>query len=203
MYQLFIFFMITDPKTTVRSKTGQCVTVFAVAAVEMVLRLHQAVYAPFYALFLVGPAAMLLEMWMESRRARLRGRACLKVSRRLGLFLLPAVHPDFGAAPSPRPSGPIRFVDATAASGISFRHHSGAFGKKYLPETMGSGVCVLDYDNDGFQDILFVNSMDWPGHGSRQVITLLFTTTTETEPSPTAPDRQVGGRDVRNGLRRR
>jgi Na+-translocating ferredoxin:NAD+ oxidoreductase RnfD subunit len=71
MYQLFIFFMITDPKTTVRSKVGQCVTVFAVAALEMVLRLHQAVYAPFYALFLVGPAAMLLEMWMESRRARL------------------------------------------------------------------------------------------------------------------------------------
>src|ERR1700678_1011839 len=71
MYQLFIFFMITDPKTTMRSKTGQCVTVFAVAAVEMVLRLHQAVYAPFYALFLVGPTAMLLEMWMDSRRARL------------------------------------------------------------------------------------------------------------------------------------
>jgi Na+-transporting NADH:ubiquinone oxidoreductase subunit NqrB len=71
MYQLFIFFMITDPKTTVRSKTGQCVVVFAVAAVEMVLRLHQSVYAPFYALFLVGPTAMLLEMWMDSRRARL------------------------------------------------------------------------------------------------------------------------------------
>ena len=70
-----------------------------------------------------------------------------------------------GGSPQ-RPSGPIRFVDATAVSGISFRHHSGAFGKKYLPETMGSGVCVLDYDNDGFQDILFVNSMDWPGHGS-------------------------------------
>jgi Na+-translocating ferredoxin:NAD+ oxidoreductase RnfD subunit len=71
MYQLFIFFMITDPKTTVRSKTGQIVTVIVVAAVEMVLRLHQAVYAPFYALFIVGPAAMLLEMWLESRRARL------------------------------------------------------------------------------------------------------------------------------------
>ena len=71
MYQLFIFFMITDPKTTVRSKRGQCLVVFAVAAVEMVLRLHQSVYAPFYALFLVGPAAMLLEMWMDSRRARL------------------------------------------------------------------------------------------------------------------------------------
>jgi enediyne biosynthesis protein E5 len=71
MYQLFIFFMITDPKTTVRSKTGQCVVVFAVAAVEMVLRLHQAVYAPFYALFLVGPTAMLLEMWLDARRTRL------------------------------------------------------------------------------------------------------------------------------------
>jgi enediyne biosynthesis protein E5 len=71
MYQLFIFFMITDPKTTVRSKTGQIVTVIVVAAVEMVLRLHQAVYAPFYALFMVGPTAMLLEMWLESRRARL------------------------------------------------------------------------------------------------------------------------------------
>jgi hypothetical protein len=71
MYQLFIFFMITDPKTTVRSKTGQIVTVIVVAAVEMVLRLHQAVYAPFYALFVVGPTAMLLEMWLESRRARL------------------------------------------------------------------------------------------------------------------------------------
>src|SRR6202012_723581 len=63
-----------------------------------------------------------------------------------------------------RPSGPIRFVDATAASGVSFRHHNGAYGKKLLPETMGSGVCVLDYDNDGWQDILFVNSMDWSGH---------------------------------------
>jgi hypothetical protein len=71
MYQLFIFFMITDPKTTVRSKTGQCVVVFLVAAVEMVLRLHQVVYAPFYALFLVGPTAMLWEMWMDARRERL------------------------------------------------------------------------------------------------------------------------------------
>src|ERR1700678_2804617 len=73
-----------------------------------------------------------------------------------------------------RPSGPIRFVDATAASGISFRHHSGAFGKKYLPETMGSGVCVLDYDNDGAQDILFVNSMDWQGHGSSKSYPALY-----------------------------
>jgi enediyne biosynthesis protein E5 len=70
MYQLFIFFMITDPKTTVRSRKGQCVVAFLIALVEMVLRLFQSIYAPFYALFLVGPAAFLLEMWRDSRRAR-------------------------------------------------------------------------------------------------------------------------------------
>ncbi len=63
-----------------------------------------------------------------------------------------------------RPSGPIQFTDVTAAAGIHFKHNSGAFGKKYLPETMGSGVCFIDYDNDGWQDIFLVNSMDWPGH---------------------------------------
>jgi hypothetical protein len=63
-----------------------------------------------------------------------------------------------------RSAGPIEFRDMTKQAGILFKHNSGAFGKKYLPETMGSGVCVLDYDNDGWQDILFVNSMDWPGH---------------------------------------
>jgi Na+-translocating ferredoxin:NAD+ oxidoreductase RnfD subunit len=68
MYQLFIFFMITDPKTTVRSKAGQCITVFAVALLEMILRLNQVVYAPFYALFIVGPTAMLIESWLDSRR---------------------------------------------------------------------------------------------------------------------------------------
>lgn len=74
-------------------------------------------------------------------------------------------HPQSVTAPSPaRPSGPIRFTDITAEAGIHFKHSSGAFGQKYLPETMGSGVCVLDYDNDGWQDILFVNGMAWPGH---------------------------------------
>jgi hypothetical protein len=68
MYQLFIFFMITDPKTTVKSKVGQCIVVFVVAFVEMILRLNQVVYAPFYALFFVGPSAMLIEIWLESRR---------------------------------------------------------------------------------------------------------------------------------------
>src|SRR6202046_3158563 len=68
MYQLFIFFMITDPKTTVRSKRGQCIVVFLVAVLEMALRLRQIIYAPFYALFIVGPFAMLLEIWLDSRR---------------------------------------------------------------------------------------------------------------------------------------
>jgi Na+-transporting NADH:ubiquinone oxidoreductase subunit NqrB len=68
MYQLFIFFMVTDPKTTVRKKFWQCVVVFLVAVVEMILRLNQVVYAPFYALFLVGPTAMLIDIWFESRR---------------------------------------------------------------------------------------------------------------------------------------
>ncbi len=69
MYQLFIFFMITDPKTTVRSTRGQCLVVFLIALLEMVMRLDQIVYAPFYALFIVGPIAMLVEIWMDSRRA--------------------------------------------------------------------------------------------------------------------------------------
>ena len=71
MYQLFIFFMVTDPKTTVRSKFGQCVVVFLVALVEMILRLNQILYAPFYALFIVGPMAMLVDIWAQDRvRAR-------------------------------------------------------------------------------------------------------------------------------------
>jgi len=67
MYQLFIFFMVTDPKTTVSTKTRQCVVVFLVAVVEMVLRLNEVVYAPFYALFLVGPAALLIDDWLTSK----------------------------------------------------------------------------------------------------------------------------------------
>jgi len=67
MYQLFVFFMITDPKTTVKTKFGQCIVAFLVAFAECVFRLMQIVYAPFYALFVVGPAANLIEIWWESR----------------------------------------------------------------------------------------------------------------------------------------
>jgi Na+-translocating ferredoxin:NAD+ oxidoreductase RnfD subunit len=67
MYQLFIFFMITDPKTTVRSsKLAQCVVVFLVAVVETIFRLMENVHAPYYALFIVGPTANLIEIWWTS-----------------------------------------------------------------------------------------------------------------------------------------
>ncbi len=59
-------------------------------------------------------------------------------------------------------TGPLAFTDVTEAAGIRFKHDSGAFGKKYLPETMGSGCAFIDYDADGWQDILLVNSTGWP-----------------------------------------
>jgi len=68
MYQLFIFFMITDPKTTVHPKWAQCLVAFLVAATEAVLRLFQFVHSPYYALFLVGPAANLVEIALARRR---------------------------------------------------------------------------------------------------------------------------------------
>ena len=67
-----------------------------------------------------------------------------------------------GAAPAFTQSSLPTFADVTAAAGIRFKHESGAFGKKYLPETMGSGGAFLDVDGDGWQDILLVNSMPWP-----------------------------------------
>lgn len=69
---------------------------------------------------------------------------------------------------------PIRFVDITEQAGIHFVHNNGAFGKKYLPETMGSGCAFLDYNNDGWQDILLVNAMDWPGHRRRSSFMALY-----------------------------
>jgi hypothetical protein len=78
------------------------------------------------------------------------------------------------AMPAPRPSGPIQFTDITEQAGIHFKHNTGAFGKKYLPETMGNGACFLDYDNDGWQDILIVNSMDWPEHKTGKSYSALY-----------------------------
>jgi hypothetical protein len=58
----------------------------------------------------------------------------------------------------------IQFRDISAEAGIHFSHNNGAFGKKWLPETMGPGCAFIDYDNDGYPDLLIVNSDDWPGH---------------------------------------
>jgi Na+-transporting NADH:ubiquinone oxidoreductase subunit NqrB len=69
MYQLFIFFMITDPKTTVGPKWAQCLVAFLVATVEAIFRLMQFVHAPFYALFVVGPVANMVEMALSKKRA--------------------------------------------------------------------------------------------------------------------------------------
>jgi enediyne biosynthesis protein E5 len=68
MYQLYIFFMITDPKTTVRSFRGQILVAFLVAAAEAALRLFEFVHAPYYALFVVGPVANVVEIAMQRRR---------------------------------------------------------------------------------------------------------------------------------------
>ncbi|MGH9567717.1 MAG: FG-GAP repeat domain-containing protein, partial [Candidatus Angelobacter sp.] len=64
------------------------------------------------------------------------------------------------------PSASLGFhlTDVTSRAGIQFHHNTGAFGGKYLPETLGSGCAFLDYDNDGWPDILLLNGMNWPGH---------------------------------------
>ncbi len=64
-------------------------------------------------------------------------------------------------------SGPLRFVDVTQAAGIDFTHNSGAYGKKYLPETLGSGVAFIDYNHSGYQSVLLLDGQDWPGHPTR------------------------------------
>jgi hypothetical protein len=74
------------------------------------------------------------------------------------------------AAPSAASPG-FRLTDVTSAAGIQFHHNSGAYGGKLLPETLGSGCAFLDYDADGWQDILLINGMDWPQH-KRQRTTL-------------------------------
>jgi enediyne biosynthesis protein E4 len=66
----------------------------------------------------------------------------------------------------------ITFREITAQAGIHFTHNNGAFGKKWLPETMGPGCAFIDYDNDGFPDILLVNGQDWPSHTKNGATTL-------------------------------
>ena len=91
-------------------------------------------------------------------------RACLGISGFLCLLCLSVV----GAQPN------AQFVDITALAGIGFDHHSGATGNKYLPETLGAGVVILDADADGWQDLLFVNSTDLPSTETSQTTAALY-----------------------------
>jgi hypothetical protein len=68
----------------------------------------------------------------------------------------------------------VTFRDITQKAGIHFVHNNAAFGKKYLPETMGPGVAFIDYDNDGWPDIFIVNGMDWPGHATKHSTPKLY-----------------------------
>jgi hypothetical protein len=80
-----------------------------------------------------------------------------------GLASLPSLR-ALAAQVAPEKSPGFRFTDVTTKAGIHFQHNSGAFGGKFLPETLGSGCAFLDYDRDGWQDILLINGADWPGH---------------------------------------
>jgi hypothetical protein len=71
-------------------------------------------------------------------------------------------------------AAPVSFADVTAGAGIHFVHTSGAFGKKYLPETMGSGAVFFDADGDGWQDLLLVNSANWPGRAGAKTAPALY-----------------------------
>jgi hypothetical protein len=72
------------------------------------------------------------------------------------------------------PASAATFRDVAQQSGIKFAHNNGAFGKKYLPETMGPGVAFIDYDNDGWPDIFLVNGIDWPGHPQKHTTPKLY-----------------------------
>ena len=76
--------------------------------------------------------------------------------------------------PLPLSSLGFQFTDVTVQTGLQFEHNSGAYGGKLLPETLGSGCAFLDYDADGWQDILLINSMDWPGHKRRRTTLKLY-----------------------------
>jgi enediyne biosynthesis protein E4 len=89
-----------------------------------------------------------------------------------GLSLLTAV--VAASAPPADPPEHIHFADITRAAGIRFVHNSGAFGKKYLPETLGPGVAFIDYNHDGWEDIFFVDGTHWPGRPGRVTTPVLY-----------------------------
>ncbi len=82
-------------------------------------------------------------------------------------------HPMAGHARAVPPVA-VRFVDVTSQAGIHFQHNNGAHGKKYMPETVGSGIAFLDYDNDGWQDVLLINGTNWPRDPDRHTTLKLY-----------------------------
>ena len=108
----------------------------------------------------------------------------LAAAATLAVGPLPRLQAQTAGAPG------VVFSDVTSASGITFRHTNGAFGKKYLPETMGSGVVFFDFDGDGAQDLFFVNSTRFAGPPR------------EAGPARALPERRQGplhGRDEGGG----
>lgn len=95
-------------------------------------------------------------------RSDLKRFAVLAVVLLLPVLALGAAAPP--KAPAPVAKG-VTFADVTAASGVKFTHNSGRAGKKYMPESLGSGVAVLDADGDGWLDVLLINSRDWDAKG--------------------------------------
>ncbi|MGH9175869.1 MAG: FG-GAP repeat domain-containing protein, partial [Vicinamibacterales bacterium] len=109
----------------------------------------------------------IVQPWCSPRRtARLRiaavvaGACALLVTcRQAGLS---------GAAPT------VTFTEVSHPAGLRFRHDSGAFGQKLLPETLGSGAAFLDADGDEWVDILLINSMQWPGRTGAPTLPALY-----------------------------
>jgi enediyne biosynthesis protein E4 len=89
----------------------------------------------------------------------------------LSVFVVSALPKGSGAPPE---SSSVIFRDVTQKAGIHFTHNNGAFGKKFLPETLGSGVAFIDYDKDGWPDIFLVNGTDWPGHIQKHTTPKLY-----------------------------
>jgi enediyne biosynthesis protein E4 len=102
-------------------------------------------------------------------------RHCTRAAGALATALLLLTSAPLAQAPKKPAGAPaVTFTDVTAAAGIRFTHVNGAFGEKYLPETMGSGVVVLDYDGDGWPDLFFVNSTTWPGRPGTGALPALY-----------------------------